>query len=165
LSEAKPIIGLSAGTSRRGIPCSETNQRAAPFSPPVMGFSSLNPTGRRERLGDTMFRIRILVAAVAAGIATLACGGAAAGDAKAGRQKALQCQTCHGLDGVAKLPEAPNLAGQSEAYLIKALKDFRSGARRNDMMSLVTVSLKDADIADLAAYYAAIPVTVGTPPK
>jgi cytochrome c553 len=35
----------------------------------------------------------------------------AAGDVKAGRQKALRCQTCHGLDGEAKLPEAPNLAG------------------------------------------------------
>ena len=40
----------------------------------------------------------------------------AAGDVKAGRQKALQCQTCHGLDGTAKLPEAPNLAGQTEVY-------------------------------------------------
>ena len=33
------------------------------------------------------------------------------------------------------------------------------------MMSLVVANLKDADIADLAAYYAAIPVTVGAPPK
>ena len=113
-----------------------------------------------------MFRIRFLVAALAASAATLAAvGGAAAGDAKAGRQKALQCQTCHGLDGMSKLPEAPNLAGQNEAYLVKALKDFRGGVRQNDMMSLVIANLKDADIADLAAYYAAIPVTVGTPPK
>jgi cytochrome c553 len=112
-----------------------------------------------------MFRVRILAAAVAAGTVALTAAGAAAGDVKAGRQKALQCQTCHGLDGMAKLPEAPNLAGQSEAYLVKALKDFRSGARRNDMMSLVTANLKDADIADLAAYFAAIPVTVGTSPK
>jgi cytochrome c553 len=113
-----------------------------------------------------MFRVRILAAAPAAcAIALTVAGGAAAGDAKAGRQKALQCQTCHGLDGMAKLPEAPNLAGQSEVYLIKALKDFRSGTRKNDMMSLVIANLKDADIADLAAYFAAIPVTVGTPPK
>jgi cytochrome c553 len=90
---------------------------------------------------------------------------AAAGDVKAGRQKALQCQTCHGLDGQAKLPEAPNLAGQNEVYLTKALRDYRGGARKNDMMSLVTANLKDVDIADLAAYYAAIPVTVGSPPK
>jgi cytochrome c553 len=62
-------------------------------------------------------------------------------------------------------PEAPNLAGQSEPYLIKSMQDYRTGARNNDMMSLVATELKGQDIADLAAYYAAIPVTVGTPPK
>ncbi len=90
---------------------------------------------------------------------------AAAGDVKAGRQKARQCQTCHGLDGQAKLPDAPNLAGQAEIYLVKTLKDYRSGARQHEMMSLVARNLKDDDIADLAAYYAAIPVTVGPPPN
>jgi cytochrome c553 len=81
-------------------------------------------------------------------------------DLKAGRQKALQCQTCHGLDGQAKLPDAPNLAGQG-----KALKDYRSGARQSEMVSLVARALEDEDIADLAAYYTAIPVTLGTPPR
>src|SRR5215471_18780474 len=89
----------------------------------------------------------------------------AAGDVKAGRQKALACQTCHGLDGQAKLPDAPNLGGQVEIYLVKTLKDYRDGARKNEMMSLVARNLKDEDVADLAAYYAAIPVTVGPPPK
>jgi cytochrome c553 len=112
-----------------------------------------------------MFRMHIVGAALAASVALMAADSAAAGDAKAGRQKALQCQACHGLDGMAKLPEAPNLAGQSEAYLVKALKDFRIGTRKNDMMSLVSANLNDVDIADIAAYYAAIPVTVGTPPK
>jgi cytochrome c553 len=98
-------------------------------------------------------------------IVTIGDGAQAAGDIKAGRQKALACQTCHGLDGKSKLPEAPNLAGQTEIYLVKALKDFRSGARKNDMMSLVAPTLKDQDIDDLAAYFAAIPVTYGPPPK
>jgi len=93
------------------------------------------------------------------------CDAALAGDVLAGRQKALACQTCHGLDGKSKLPEAPNLAGQIETYLVKALKDFRSGARKNDLMSLVAPTLKDQDIDDLSAYFAAIPVTVGPPPK
>jgi cytochrome c553 len=100
-------------------------------------------------------------AAVVAGVSPAA----ADGDAKAGRRKALQCQACHGLDGQAKLPAAPNLAGQSEIYLVKAMKDYRDGARKNDMMALVVRNLKDNDIADLAAYYAAIPVTVGLPPQ
>lgn len=88
----------------------------------------------------------------------------AAGDVAAGKQKARQCQTCHGLDGVAKIAEAPNLAGQNEHYLVKALGDYRSGARKNEMMSVVAPNLSDQDIADLAAYYAAIEVTVGKRP-
>jgi cytochrome c553 len=89
----------------------------------------------------------------------------AAGDVAAGRQKALMCQTCHGLDGKAKIPEAPSLAGQSAVYLAKALNDYRTGARKNEMMSLVAPMLKDKDVDDLAAYYSAIEVTISPPPK
>jgi cytochrome c553 len=77
----------------------------------------------------------------------------AAGDAKAGRAKASACAACHGIDGMSKLPEAPNLAGQTEEYLVKALNDFRSGARQNEMMSMMAKTLSDADVANLAAYY------------
>ena len=89
---------------------------------------------------------------------------AAGGDVATGRRKALQCQTCHGLDGLSKLPEAPHLAGQPEQYLVKSLNEYRSGARKNDMMSLVAPALSDQDVADLAAYYAAIEISA-TPPK
>ncbi len=112
-----------------------------------------------------MFCSRTAVAIGCLGAVIGAAPASADGDAKAGRQKALQCQTCHGLDGQAKLPEAPNLAGQTAVYLAKALQDYRGGARKNDMMSLVARNLQDDDIADLAAYYAAIPVTVGPPPQ
>ncbi len=102
----------------------------------------------------------------ACAVASLAMNdGFAAGSVTAGRQKALMCQACHGMDGKAKIPEAPNLAGQSDIYLVKALKDYRSGARKSDMMSMVAPALKDQDIDDLAAYYAAIEVSVGPPPK
>lgn len=87
----------------------------------------------------------------------------AAGDIAAGKRKALACQTCHGLDGLSKLPEAPNLAGQPEPYLVKALDDFRKGRRQNEMMSIVAQSLSDADVANLAAYYAAIPISARPP--
>ena len=89
--------------------------------------------------------------------------GAWAGDAKAGRKAAVACQTCHGLDGVSKLPEAPNLSGQVEPYLVKALTEYRDGTRRNAIMNVVAKPLSDAEIADLAAYYAAIQVD-GLPP-
>ncbi|MBO0764050.1 MAG: cytochrome c [Hyphomicrobiaceae bacterium] len=78
----------------------------------------------------------------------------AAHDAATGRQKALQCQACHGLDGLAKIPGAPHLAGQVQEYLVAAMRDYRSGARKNDMMTVVMRQLTDDDIADLAAYYA-----------
>ena len=86
-----------------------------------------------------------------------------AGDPASGRGKAVQCQTCHGLDGMAKLPNAPHIAGQNEIYLVKALKDYRTGARRNEMMSLVIRELSDKDILDLAAYYGRIEVRVKAP--
>jgi cytochrome c553 len=110
----------------------------------------------------------LCVILVVAGCAVTTCAvrdGFAAGDVAAGRQKALMCQTCHGLDGKVKIPEAPNLAGQSATYLVKALNDYRSGARKNDMMSLVAPALKDKDVEDLAAYYSAIEVAVSPPPK
>jgi len=110
-------------------------------------------------------RIKVALITGCAAAACAAGQGLAAGDVSAGRQKALMCQTCHGLDGRAKIPEAPNLAGQNALYLAKALKDYRSGARKNDMMSLVAPTLKDKDIDDLAAYYSAIEVTVAPPPK
>jgi cytochrome c553 len=89
---------------------------------------------------------------------------AGAADVAAGRRKAVQCQTCHGLDGLSKLPEAPHLAGQPERYLVKSLEEYRTGARKNDMMTLVVKDLSDQDIADLAAYYAAIEFSA-QPPK
>jgi len=86
------------------------------------------------------------------------------GDVAAGRRKALQCQACHGLDGLSKLPEAPHLAGQPERYLVKSLDEYRSGVRKHDLMTLAAKNLSDQDIADLAAYYAAIEIST-TPPK
>jgi cytochrome c553 len=88
---------------------------------------------------------------------------AGAADVAAGRRKAVQCQTCHGLDGLSKLPEAPHLAGQPERYLVKSLEEYRTGARKNDMMTLVVKNLSDQDIADLAAYYAAIEISAQPP--
>src|SRR5215470_16916298 len=83
-----------------------------------------------------------------------------AGDLKAGRTKALMCQACHGMDGLSKVPDAPNIAGQIEPYLVAQLQAFKSGARKNDAMSVVAPSLSDQDIDDLAAYFSAIDIQV-----
>jgi len=77
----------------------------------------------------------------------------------AARKKAQMCQPFHGLDGLSKQPDAPNLAGQVEDYFVK-LTEFRDCVRVNEQMSVVAPTLSNADIADLAAYYASIKVTV-----
>lgn len=68
------------------------------------------------------------------------------------------CQACHRLDGLSRTSDAPNIAGQIEPYLVAQLQAFRSGARKNDAMSVVAPSLSDNDIDDLAAYFSAIEV-------
>ncbi len=88
---------------------------------------------------------------------------AGAADVAAGRAKAVQCAACHGPNGMATLPDAPNLAGQNEIYLIKAMHDFKSGARKNEMMSLMVAGLSDSDIENLAAFYQSIEITVKEP--
>jgi cytochrome c553 len=88
---------------------------------------------------------------------------AQAADVAAGRAKAAQCAACHGMNGMATLPEAPNLAGQNEIYLAKALHDFKSGDRKNEMMSLMAAALSETDIENLAAYYQSIQITVKEP--
>jgi len=50
----------------------------------------------------------------------------------------------------------PNLAGQKEMYLTKQLKDFKSGARKDPVMSAMVMPLTDADIANVAAYYSSL---------
>jgi cytochrome c553 len=88
----------------------------------------------------------------------------AGGDAAAGKKVMLKCQVCHGKDGLAKLPEAPNIAGQKEAYLVKALTAFKAGERKNEQMAVVVNGLSDEDIANVAAYYSSIKITVQVPP-
>jgi cytochrome c553 len=89
----------------------------------------------------------------------------AQGDLKAGREKAAdKCAVCHGLDGLSKVPEAPNLAGQSLNYLLAQLTAFKAGDRKNEMMSIVINDLSPTDIEDLAAYYSAIEISVGKVP-
>ncbi len=86
-------------------------------------------------------------------------------DVKAGRQKALQCQNCHGMDGLSKLPGAPNLAGQPVEYLVKSLTEYKTGERKNELMTVVAGPLSEADIRDLSAYYAAIEIEVVSRPQ
>ena len=82
--------------------------------------------------------------------------GALAGDPVAGKAKSMTCAGCHGKNGISSNSMWPNLAGQKEAYLASQLKMFRDGQRNNAMMTAMAKGLSDADIANLAAYYAGI---------
>ncbi|HLW25603.1 MAG TPA: c-type cytochrome [Steroidobacteraceae bacterium] len=78
----------------------------------------------------------------------------------AGRDKYVQCASCHGSDGrSAVMPQYPKIGGQNLEYLINALKAYRDGRRQGTyaaMMGLVAKPLSDEDIANLAAYIASL---------
>lgn len=101
-----------------------------------------------------MSKSRILLATI-----LLSCSAASmAGDAAAGKAKAVTCGACHGADGnaPAHFPLYPNLAGQKEGYLIKQLKAFRGGERKDPVMAPMAMALSDTDIENLAAYFASL---------
>ena len=85
-----------------------------------------------------------------------ASGAVLAGDVEAGKAKAASCAGCHGANGVSSNPMWPNLAGQKDGYLVKAMKDYRDGTRNDPMMGPMAKPLTDEDIANLAAYYSSL---------
>jgi cytochrome c553 len=74
----------------------------------------------------------------------------------AGREKYVQCASCHGADGRSTVvPEYPKIGGQSASYVVLALKAYRDGRRQGtyaSIMAAVAKPLSDAEIANLAAY-------------
>jgi len=98
------------------------------------------------------------------GLLVCAALNALADDVAQGRSKAdVACALCHGPTGIATLPNAPNLAGQQAIYLSEQLKNYRSGKRQHDVMSVIAKPLTDAEIAQLAAWYSAVKVTAEAP--
>lgn len=91
------------------------------------------------------------------------------GDPIVGREKseAERCQECHGVDGHGQ--GHPNgtegkfakLAGQYPAYLMKQIRDLRSGVRKHDQMAIMARSVEDEDMRDILAYFASQPVMKG----
>lgn len=82
---------------------------------------------------------------------------AADGDAAAGEQKSKVCQACHGKDGngVPNMNMYPRIAGQYADYMVKVLKDYKSGTRKNPIMAGFASTLSEQDMNDLAAYFSA----------
>lgn len=87
-------------------------------------------------------------------LALAATGAQAAGDAAAGQGKAATCVACHGPDGNSPNPIWPKLAGQHPEYLYKQLQNFKTGDRKNDLMTPQVAALNDQDFQNIAAYFA-----------
>lgn len=82
-----------------------------------------------------------------------------AGDAAAGKTKSAVCAACHGAAGKAAVPNYPNLAGQNKAYLVSALKSYKSKERNGGMAAIMqgqAAALSDQDIENLAEYYSTL---------
>jgi cytochrome c553 len=97
----------------------------------------------------------LLLTVLALGLFGVAAPAYAAGDAAAGKAKASSCGMCHGPNGEGT-SMAPKLAGLNQATFVQAMNDYKSGKKDNAMMKSQAASLSDADIANLAAYYATL---------
>ena len=101
--------------------------------------------------------MHIVKSTLVAALALAAAGPLQAADAEAGKAKAALCAACHGPAGIATTDIYPNLAGQNEKYLVDAINQYRNGKRDNPMMKPMVAALSDADVENIAAFYAAQP--------
>ncbi|MDG1732532.1 MAG: cytochrome c [Thalassotalea sp.] len=73
------------------------------------------------------------------------------------------CAPCHGKTGVSAIDIYPNLAGQQSDYLLKQLRDFKSKARKDNVMNGMVSRLTDEDMQELAQFYAGIEIEIQQP--
>jgi cytochrome c553 len=89
---------------------------------------------------------------------------AVAADVAAGRKKAATYAVCHGEFGMSALANAPHLAGQPAVYSAEQLRQFKTGKRPSEVMTVIAKLLSDQDIDDLAAWYESIRIEAKPPP-
>ena len=104
--------------------------------------------------------LRIVVSVFAIALALPA----AAGNVDAGRSKSQACAGCHSADGNAVIPNYPKLAGQHVKYLVRQMSNFKSGKRKDPIMSAQVANLQPQDMEDIAAYFSAQTKTIGAAP-
>jgi cytochrome c553 len=100
----------------------------------------------------------VRIASVALVLWPMASGAAEqSGDASAGRAKSSMCAGCHSIPGYKtafpSVYSVPKIDGQHAAYIVSALRAYKSGERRHPSMRAIAASLSDQDMADLAAFY------------
>ena len=101
-----------------------------------------------------MIKVRSLLLLVV--ISSLPLVSYAAGDAAAGKTKAALCAACHGAEGISPNDLWPNLAGQKQGYLVKQIKAFKDGSRKDPMMAPMAGTLSDDDIDNVATYFSSL---------
>ena len=76
-----------------------------------------------------------------------------------GMQPWETCASCHSLDGNSAMARFPKLAGQRADYIVKQVRDFRDGRRRNDggQMEAIAGDIDEENLAKSAAYFAGLP--------
>jgi cytochrome c553 len=105
--------------------------------------------------------MKALITTLAVAALAVLANPAEARDPAAGAAKAKEiCAACHGMDGNSPTPDYPKIGGQYEDYLAKALRDYKSGVRKNAIMAGFAGALTKQDIANLAAHYASQPRAV-----
>jgi cytochrome c553 len=98
---------------------------------------------------------------LAAALAAATAADAVAADVAAGKAKATEvCAACHAADGNSQSADFPKIGGQYADYLAKALRDYKSGQRKNPIMAGFAQPLSEQDIENLAAYYSSQPPAV-----
>ena len=115
-----------------------------------------SPSASRHSGSGTAWRFPALVVALTLGTG-IAQAQTVKGDASAAPAKVSMCVGCHEIGGYRTafptVYHVPKIINQTEAYIVNALKAYRSGERDHGSMTGIAGSLSDQDIADLAAYY------------
>ncbi len=84
----------------------------------------------------------------------LTLAGAALAESPAAKAAATVCAGCHGADGNSVATTFPKLAGQQKIYLLREMKDYKSGKRASEIMTPLMANLSEDDMTELAAWYA-----------
>jgi len=116
-----------------------------------MSMTTMTPIRSAVRvLGANTLRLTLSAGMVCVFLASPAI----AQNVQRGAELSKPCAACHGADGNSIAPNFPRLAGQYEDYLVHALRSYRTGARKNAIMSGQIGNLTEQDFRDLAAFYA-----------
>jgi len=102
-------------------------------------------------MGKTMKNLAWVLGMCAAALLPLSAS--AGGNPATGKQKSQVCQSCHGPDGNSTNSQFPRLAGQYPDYIVQALSEYKSGQRKNPIMSGFAANLSERDMEDIASYF------------